>query len=178
MKLTPEFEADIRQRGTESYERAALLGEIDRLRMRVSELEGITAFDSALQELEARGRVIEEQRRTIEALNSCIGGEGSTTTENVRLADEIERLRQSEREGWRYADELEQERKRLTAAIQHTLDENGHLADGENCTLIALKRAVGDWVEARNAPITGMFGIAERNALINAETLLENTFKE
>jgi hypothetical protein len=70
MKLTPDFEADIRtkvnplyanQRGTESYERAALLGEIDRLR----------------------------------------------------------------------------------AAIQHTLDDNVHLADGENCTLIVLKRALG-----------------------------------
>jgi hypothetical protein len=70
MRLTPEFEADIRQRvnpryvnqrGTESYERAALLGEIDRLR----------------------------------------------------------------------------------AAIQRTLDENGHLADGANCTLLKLKQALG-----------------------------------
>ena len=31
---------------------------------------------------------------------------------------------------------------RLRAAIQQTLDENGHLADGENCTLIVLKRAL------------------------------------
>jgi hypothetical protein len=70
MKLTPEFEADIRSRvnpvyvntiGIESYERARLLGEIDRLR----------------------------------------------------------------------------------AAIRKTLDDNGHLADGDNCTLIELKRAIG-----------------------------------
>lgn len=70
MKLTPEFEADIRRRvnpayvntiGTESYERARLLSEIDRLR----------------------------------------------------------------------------------AAIRKTLDDNGHLADGSNCTLIELKRALG-----------------------------------
>ena len=32
---------------------------------------------------------------------------------------------------------------RLRAAIQQTLDENGHLADGEVCTLIVLKRAIG-----------------------------------
>lgn len=69
MRLTPEFEAEIRakvnpayadNRGTESYERGALLCEIDRLR----------------------------------------------------------------------------------AAIEQTLDENGHLADGDNCTLIVLKRSV------------------------------------
>ncbi|HLP99189.1 MAG TPA: hypothetical protein VK149_12175 [Sideroxyarcus sp.] len=65
---------------------------------------------------------------------------------------------------------------RLRSAIQQTLDENGHLADGENCTLIVLKRAVGEWMEARNAPVTGMFGIAERNALIKAENALERAF--
>jgi len=32
---------------------------------------------------------------------------------------------------------------KLEAAIKSTLDENGHLADGDNCTLIALKRAIG-----------------------------------
>jgi hypothetical protein len=45
-RLTPEFEADIRARvnpvyadviGTESYERAALLGEIDRLRAAIQQ---------------------------------------------------------------------------------------------------------------------------------------------
>lgn len=65
---------------------------------------------------------------------------------------------------------------RLRAAIHQTLDENGHLADGENCALIVLKRAVGEWVEARNAPVTGMFGIAERDALIKAEDGLERAF--
>lgn len=35
--------------------------------------------------------------------------------------------------------------ERLRAAIVQTLNENGHLADGENCTLIALKRAMPDW---------------------------------
>ena len=32
---------------------------------------------------------------------------------------------------------------RLRTAIQTTLDENGHLADGEDCALIELKRAIG-----------------------------------
>ena len=32
--------------------------------------------------------------------------------------------------------------ERLRAAMQQTLDENGHLADGDNCTLIALKQAL------------------------------------
>jgi hypothetical protein len=31
---------------------------------------------------------------------------------------------------------------KVRAAIQQTLDENGYLADGDNCTLIALKRAL------------------------------------
>lgn len=34
---------------------------------------------------------------------------------------------------------------RLRAAITKTLDENSHLADGDNCTLIELKRAVPEW---------------------------------
>jgi len=32
--------------------------------------------------------------------------------------------------------------RKLRAAIKKTLDDNGHLADGDNCTLINLKRAI------------------------------------
>ena len=39
-----------------------------------------------------------------------------------------------------FARKLEREIQMLRAAIQQTLDENGHLADGDNCTLIVLKR--------------------------------------
>lgn len=39
-------------------------------------------------------------------------------------------------------DEVWGEIERLRSAIKQTLDENGHLADGENCTLIVLKRAL------------------------------------
>lgn len=34
--------------------------------------------------------------------------------------------------------------ERLRAAIKKTLDENGHLADGDNCTFFELRRAIGD----------------------------------
>lgn len=33
----------------------------------------------------------------------------------------------------------------LRAAIKQTLDENAHLTDGTNCTLISLKRALPEW---------------------------------
>ncbi len=33
---------------------------------------------------------------------------------------------------------------RLRAAIKQTLDENGHLADGDNCTLIVLKNVIDE----------------------------------
>lgn len=38
--------------------------------------------------------------------------------------------------------QLEKQRDELLAAIEKTLIENGHLADGDNCTLIDLKRAI------------------------------------
>ena len=34
----------------------------------------------------------------------------------------------------------------LEAAIRTTLDDNRHLADGNDCTLIQLKRALPEWV--------------------------------
>lgn len=37
---------------------------------------------------------------------------------------------------------MNEEADRMLSAIQQTLDENGHLADGDNCTLIALKRVI------------------------------------
>lgn len=40
------------------------------------------------------------------------------------------------------ADAVDARITRLTAAIEATLRENAHLADGEDCTLIHLKRAI------------------------------------
>jgi hypothetical protein len=39
-------------------------------------------------------------------------------------------------------EEIHNENMVLLQAIRQTLDDNGHLADGENCTLIALKLAL------------------------------------
>jgi len=43
----------------------------------------------------------------------------------------------------------------------------------ENSTL---KIAVGEWIDAGNAPVTSMFGLAERDTLKKAENVLEHTF--
>lgn len=52
---------------------------------------------------------------------------------DAEIAAELRRLHQSEREGWRYATELEQERKRLQSEVdrltQHILDQNRELGD-------------------------------------------------
>lgn len=42
-----------------------------------------------------------------------------------------------------YAENLFNEKKRLVDAIEQTIAENGHLADGEKCTLWRLKQAIG-----------------------------------
>jgi hypothetical protein len=49
---------------------------------------------------------------------------------------------QKERVAGKMLIEATDEIGRLHAAIVQTLNENNHLADGENCTLIRLKRAV------------------------------------
>lgn len=56
-------------------------------------------------------------------------------TEVRRLRGEVRVLRGSH--GW-----LSREKERLESAIKRTLDENGHLADGDDCTLIHLARAM------------------------------------
>lgn len=62
----------------------------------------------------------------------------------LRAADEIERLQNTLREIYQQPDVLAllREATALRAAIQKTLDENGHLADGDNCTLVHLVRAI------------------------------------
>jgi len=60
-----------------------------------------------------------EIRRSINP--KYIDTQGAESYERKALLDEIDRLR---------------------AAIWQTLDENPHLADGDDCTLIELKRAV------------------------------------
>jgi hypothetical protein len=58
----------------------------------------------------------------------------------------------AQREGYQYicieaADRIDEQDKRiaeLESAITKTLNENGHLADGDNCTLADLKRVMGE----------------------------------
>lgn len=50
---------------------------------------------------------------------------------------------------------LTKELHRFKVAIKITLEENGHLADGESCTLIELKRALTPNVQADAPPVGG-----------------------
>ena len=46
---------------------------------------------------------------------------------------------------WRECSKIKDaEIAKLRDAIKITLEQNGHLADGENCTLIELKRVIGE----------------------------------
>jgi hypothetical protein len=72
---------------------------------------------------------------------------------------------------------------RLRDAIRQTLDENGHLADGEVCTLLALKvalRKVGTpWEgdELHNAELFGARGASEATPGYVSEQPGEKTCK-
>jgi hypothetical protein len=57
---------------------------------------------------------------------------------------------------------LEDEIERYRTAIQQTLDDNGHLADGEDCTLIHLVRVIADLTP--NAQVQGRAGSLARPA--------------
>lgn len=70
-------------------------------------------------------------RRIVACVNACAG----ISTENLEKNRPMVWLAQQYNEMIRQRDEL-------FAAIETTLDENGHLADGDNCTLIALKRVL------------------------------------
>ena len=59
-----------------------------------------------------------------------------------RQAHELERLLAAQEELLGEVARLRTQRDDILAAARRTLDENGHLADGEICTLIVLKRAV------------------------------------
>ncbi len=60
------------------------------------------------------------------------------------LVDSIPSLVKEIREGRAALVEARAERDQLRAAINQTLSENGHLADGDNCTLIHLKRSIAE----------------------------------
>ena len=56
------------------------------------------------------------------------------TIEEMRTIDGLKTYKELE--------EAKERIKQLEAAIRKTLDDNRHLADGDNCTLIDLKKAL------------------------------------
>ena len=56
------------------------------------------------------------------------------TIEQMRTIDAVKT--------WKELEESKERIKHLESAIRKTLDDNRHLADGDNCTLIDLKKAL------------------------------------
>ena len=57
------------------------------------------------------------------------------TIEEMRTIDAVKT--------WKELEEAKERIKHLESAILKTLDDNRHLADGDKCTLIDLKKALG-----------------------------------
>lgn len=68
---------------------AAELPEALRLAACFDDNTSIVGAKRIAAELRRQHALLNEQQRTIEALNACINGEGSTTTENLRLVDRL-----------------------------------------------------------------------------------------
>lgn len=81
---------------------------------------------------------INEQKANVRRIVACVNACAGLTTAELELAAIFGERLQAKLVGAKY----KQQRDALVAAIQQTLDENGHLADGDNCTLIVLKRAL------------------------------------
>ncbi len=82
-----------------------------------------------------------------EALQLADWARSYNTTMHNRCAAELRRLHQSEREGWRYAKELEHERKELSALLRQALEalefhSAGHDIDEQLIT--ALRERLGE----------------------------------
>lgn len=77
----------------------------------------------------------------IMATNEDMGRKPDPSDKRRKAAAELRRLHQSEREGWRYADELEQERKRLHAANQELLNALHLIRDSSDGAAVAIAKA-------------------------------------
>lgn len=95
-----------------------------------------------------------EAMSTIARLETELATARAEATKWEKLYDEVYFVLFSEQDRDSYkeletipecAERLLQERNALRAAILSTLEENRHLADGENCTLAKLKAAVPHW---------------------------------
>lgn len=81
-----------------------------------------SALDDALALADVAIWTIEWTKRAAQMIKHCGPGEDVDQAATRVLAAEVRRLR---------------------LAIETTISENAHLADGDNCTLIVLKRALG-----------------------------------
>ena len=99
------------------------------LRLSVVEMEklGVSLVFPQYRDAEAEAN----SRRVVAALNACAG----ISTENLEDNKPIIEIAND------YNAALKQ-RDDLLAACLKTLSDNGHLADGDNCTLIDIKLAV------------------------------------
>lgn len=60
----------------------------------------------------------------------------------MKLSERLKAFRSDSPGEWAM-DHFVRQAKQLEDAIIQTIEDNPHLADGENCTLIRLKRAIG-----------------------------------
>lgn len=81
-----------------------------------------------------------DARRAVACVNACAGFETELLESVVALGTTLGQ-RLAVIGGWAEA-EAERQRDELAEAIRLTLDENGHLADGDVCTLKRLKDAL------------------------------------
>lgn len=125
---------------TELSEDLRLTGLIERLRSLGKAHDDMSVGKEAADEIIRLIQIILRLMDTLEAYTATKQDKGETEMIAPPMTDA--------RKAARYDDlvdtieELHDEVMILTAAIRQTLAENGHLADGENCTLYALKTAL------------------------------------
>jgi hypothetical protein len=105
------------------------------------------------------GEAEETARRIAACVNACDGLDTALLERIVALGGSLPR-RLEAMTNWERS-EAEKQRDDLTEAIRLTLDENGHLADGDVCTLKRLKDALAKVgagttaIEGHNASLSG-----------------------
>lgn len=79
-------------------------------------------------------------RRIVACVNAC-AGISTDGLESTGLGG-LQHIAEATFEQRMDRNQIEQQRDDLLAAAQQTIEENGHLADGDNCTLAVLKAAI------------------------------------
>ena len=118
-------------------------------------LESFSAGVADLIEMPAEANA----RRIVACVNACDGLDTELLEKIVSFGGTLPR-RLEAMTNWEQS-EAEKQRDELAEAIRLTLDENGHLADGDVCTLKRLKDALakvgagGTATEGHNAAMSG-----------------------